>query len=76
MTALIQHGFHIWKTRPIGWLVIAQRGSAQGDLKATVTARPGAATTVTLSLEGASLTDHELEATAQTLFEALKDALV
>ena len=47
--ALPEMGYVIWKTRPIGWLIMANRETGQGRLNVSVALRPGTDTVLTFS---------------------------
>lgn len=49
--AIQEVGFEIWKTRPIGWLIIANQ-SGGGGLQATICIRPGGGAAVNIALKG------------------------
>ncbi len=49
--AIQEVGFEIWKTRPIGWLIIANQ-SGGGGLQATISIRPGTGAAVTIAVKG------------------------
>jgi hypothetical protein len=58
--ALPEMGYAVWKTRPIGWLIIANRETAQGTLNTTLSLRPGAGAVLSLSLASDTLSEEEL----------------
>jgi hypothetical protein len=60
-SALPSAGFKIWKTRPVGWLIMARREEPGSMVEANLAARPGATVTLTLSAEASGETAlHEL----------------
>ncbi len=71
--ALPAVGFEIWKTREIGWLVMANREESGGTVKANFASRPGAAVTIALSGEG--ITEEALKIIAEEVFAAFEVAL-
>jgi hypothetical protein len=66
-------GFKIWKTRPHGWLILANRQTSEGMLNATFSARPAEGVTVVFSIVGETASDDFLRTIADevlTAFEA------
>jgi hypothetical protein len=68
-SALSKTGFEIWKTRQIGWLVMANRKGRRGTVSANCTSRPGAA--VTLTLSGEEIQEADLRAIAEEVLAVL-----
>jgi hypothetical protein len=73
--ALPGAGFKIWKTRPIGWLIMARREGSEGLIEANVAARPGAGATVTLTLSGESSSEAALSELVRKIFGELESSL-
>ena len=63
--------FVIWKTRPLAWLVIANRELPEGKVNATISFRPTTTTLLSISLS----CDTIDEGTLQDLGTELGDAL-
>lgn len=68
--ALPRVGFEIWKTREIGWLVMANREDPGGTVRANFASRPGAVATLALSAEGVS--EESLQVIAEETFAAFQ----
>jgi hypothetical protein len=64
-------GYIIWKTRPLAWLVIANRELPEGKVNATVAFRPGDGATLSISLACETISEEIL----QTLADELADAI-
>jgi hypothetical protein len=64
-------GYEIWKTRPLGWLVIANRELPEGKLNATITFPPGVRTILSISLACETIMEDTLQKTAEELSETL-----
>jgi hypothetical protein len=58
---LPEMGFAVWKTRPIGWLIIANRETESGKLNLTISLRPGAGAQMNASLACESLSEEDLQ---------------
>lgn len=56
---LPESGFVIWKERPLGWLIMANKQTNQGVINVTLSFRPGVDTMMNLSLSS----DHHNEKT-------------
>jgi hypothetical protein len=65
-------GFIIWKTRPLAWLIIANRDLTEGKVNATVSFRPGNGATLSISLACETMKEDAL----QTIGSDLVDAIV
>ncbi len=74
--ALARVDFEIWKTRPIGWLVMAHLQTAEGKINATVAVRPGTGADLTFSLVGETLAEDDLRSIAEEALTFLDDSLV
>jgi hypothetical protein len=72
---LPEMGYAVWKTRPIGWLIIANREFEQGKVNATVSLRPGAGAQLNLSLACNEMEQEELKGLAQELLQAIDQRL-
>jgi len=72
---LPEMGYAVWKTRPIGWLIIANRDTAGARLNATLSLRPGAGAQLNLSLASDSLSEEELAANAKQLLDQVDERL-
>jgi hypothetical protein len=59
--ALPEFGYTVWKTRPIGWLIMANRDLGQAKINATVAIRPGPGAVLNLSLACENLSLDELQ---------------
>jgi hypothetical protein len=73
--ALPGAGFKIWKTRPVGWLIMARQEGPEGLIEANLAARPGAGATVTLTLSGESSSEATLSGLAGKIFGELEASL-
>lgn len=71
--ALPKVGFEIWKMRPIGWLLLANRTTSEGVVNANFAFRPGAAATLTLSSD--RVTKEALLAMSGEVYAAFEAAL-
>jgi hypothetical protein len=71
--ALPKAGFKVWKTREIGWLVMADREEAGGTVRANFASRPGAVTT--LALSGEETPEETLSTIADEIFAAFEAEL-
>jgi hypothetical protein len=67
--------FEIWKTRPHGLLILANRETAQGVLNATFSARPAAGVTVLFSIVGESASEDFVRTIADEVLAAFEDNL-
>lgn len=75
LQALAPFGFSVWKTRPIGGLIIAN-GAVEGNTaQATVTVRVGTSTEVGVSVRSDSAGEEQLEAFLNQYFDALRAEL-
>jgi hypothetical protein len=72
---LPEMGYAVWKTRPIGWLIIANREFDQGKLNATLSLRPGAGAQLNLSLACNEMDQEELQRHAQELLKEIDKRL-
>lgn len=68
-------GYTIWKTRPIGWLILAKRSSPSGDIQLTFAARPATETRVSISLSCEGMEEEELRQHVEPLSKAVTEAL-
>ena len=66
-------GFEIWKTRPIGWLIIANQ-SGSGGLQATISIRPSTGAAVTIALKG-DTDETAAQAIAEQFFNGVQSHL-
>ncbi len=73
--ALPEFGYTVWKTRPIGWLIMANRDLQQGKVNATVAIRPGAGAVLNLSLACDTLSLEELQDYHQALLSKISTRL-
>jgi hypothetical protein len=64
-------GYIIWKTRPLAWLVIANRELPEGKVNATISFRPGDGAVVSISLASETISEKRLQELATELVEAL-----
>jgi hypothetical protein len=71
--ALPEMGYAVWKTRPIGWLIIANREVENGKLNATVSLRPGAGAVMNLSLASETLPEDELKGYLEQLLQMIDE---
>jgi hypothetical protein len=71
--ALPKAGFEVWKTRKIGWLVMANCEDPRGTMKANIASHPGAV--VTLALSGEGVSEEALRAVAEDIFVAFEAEL-
>jgi hypothetical protein len=63
--------FIIWKTRPLAWLVIANRDLPEGKVNANISFRPGDGALLTVSLSCETMEEAALQATGEQLADAL-----
>ncbi len=76
-SVLPEAGFTIWKERPLGWLLMANQQTTEGVINSTLSFRPGAETTMSLSLASEDHSEQALKQAAErflTLFEARVDS--
>lgn len=71
--AFRQADFNVWKSRPQGWLAMAKYEDAKGVIQANFACRPGATTSVTLTLKSEVHEEEVLQEHSERLF-ALVDA--
>jgi hypothetical protein len=71
--AFRQADFDVWKSRPQGWLAMAKFHDPKGVIQANFACRPGATTSVTLTLRSEVHEEEELREHSKRLF-ALVDA--
>jgi Tfp pilus assembly protein PilX len=71
--AFRQAEFEIWKSRPQGWLAMAKLQDPKGVIQANFACRPGATTSVTLTLKSDAHEEEALREYSERLF-ALVDA--
>ena len=64
-------GYIIWKTRPLAWLVIANRELPEGKVNATIAFRPGNGVVLSISLASEMIVEERLQDLAIELGEAL-----
>lgn len=64
-------GFQPQKLRPIGWLALAKRPDAGGEIQANLSARPGKPATALLIMTGGRQTTDELQPLAEAIWTAL-----
>ena len=67
--------FIIWKTRPLAWLMIANRDLPEGKVNANISFRPGDGAVLTISLSCETMTEAALQEIGEELANAL-DTLV
>lgn len=70
--AFEEAGYDIWKRRPLGWLLMANKDVDGGRITGNGSARPGANSVVTFSLECPDLTEEELNQALEALFSAVE----
>ena len=75
LESLPELGYEIWKTRPLGWLVMANRELPEGKLNATLTFPPGIKTVLSISLASEAMEQAILQQTADELAESLASQL-
>ena len=73
--ALPEFGYTVWKTRPIGWLIMANRELGQATINATVAIRPGLGAVLNLSLACENLSLDELQEHHRDLLSKLSSRL-
>ena len=71
LSQLPDFGYIIWKTRPLAWLVIANRELPEGKVNATIAFRPGDGAILSISLASETISEEIL----QTLADELADAI-
>ena len=70
--AFEEAGYDIWKRRPLGWLLRANKDFEGGKITGNGSARPGANSVVTFSLECPDLTEAELKKALEALFTTVQ----
>jgi hypothetical protein len=70
--ALVNTSFEIWKTRPHGLLILANRETSEGVLNATFSVRPGAGVTILLSIVGESVSEEFIHAIGDEVLAAFE----
>jgi hypothetical protein len=68
-------GLDIWKTRPIGGLIIANGTVSGKPIQATVTVRPARTTAATFSVRGDLADENELQDLADRFFGGIQTAI-
>lgn len=68
-------GYIVWKTRPLAWLIIANREHPDGKVNATISFRPGDGVVLSISLSCETMEEAALRAIGEELADAL-DTLV
>jgi hypothetical protein len=63
--------FVIWKTRPLAWLIIANRELPEGTVNTTISFRPTEVTSLSLSLACETMSEQDLQAIGEELADAL-----
>ncbi len=71
--ALPEAGFTVWKTRPIAWLALGKRSTAEDTISANMSARPGGR--VTLAMSGDHTSEDMIQNLAQQVWAALENKL-
>ena len=66
--AFRQADFDVWKSRPQGWLAMAKFQDTKGVIQANFACRPGATTSVTLTLKSEVHEEEELQEHSERLF--------
>lgn len=74
--AFRQAGFDVWKSRPQGWLAMARLEDSKDVIQANFACRPGATTSITLTLKSESHKEEELQVYSKRLFALVDDQLV
>lgn len=64
-------GYIIWKTRPLAWLVIANRELPDGKVNATISFRPGDGAILSISLTSETMSEDPLQSLADELADAI-----
>ncbi|TFH33080.1 MAG: hypothetical protein E4G99_11955 [Anaerolineales bacterium] len=75
LEALPDLGYVIWKTRPMAWLIIANRELPEGKINATVSFRPSAGAVLSVSLASETIAEAPLQTLALDLTESLVSTL-
>ncbi len=73
LKAASQAGLQVWKRRDIAWLFMVRSGSGSQAIDGNVSARPGCIATVSLSSQG--LSDADLHAVANSIFNEIRKGL-
>ncbi len=71
LESIQEMGFEIWKTRPVGGLIIANGKEGMDGIQATITIRPGTGAAVNVSLRSTSVDEGQLVAIADRLLDSL-----
>ena len=69
--ALEQTGFDTWKKRPLGWLLMADYHHEDGKITGNVSCRPGAVSSVTITLDSDHYADSDLDNLSELFFTAV-----
>ena len=67
--------FNIWKKRPLGWLLMADRKIACGLIQANAACRPGDGGVISITLESEACDEESLQKASQQIFALLEDLL-
>jgi hypothetical protein len=69
--AFEEAGFDIWKRRPLGWIVLANKEVAGVKITANAACRPGQNAVVTFTLECPALEKEALQEMLEGLFDSV-----
>jgi len=73
--ALTGAGFELFKSRPIGWLVMSQLTGNEGYITGNISIRPGVETGVTLVISGNKASQETVDNLAQKVWSKLDEGL-
>lgn len=73
--ALPQAGFEVTKLRELAYMVMGRRSEPRGEVLCNAMAWPGASTRVTLTMQADFLSEAELQADAERVFEKMSQVL-
>lgn len=72
--AFEEEGFDIWKRRPLGWIVLANKDIEGGKITANAACRPGLNAVVTFTLECPALEKEALQELLEGLFDSVANS--
>ena len=75
VAAIPDMGYTIWKTRPLGWLIMANRETDQGIIHLSLSLRPGPTTELNLSLASEDYSTDELRKDSSELMALINQRL-
>ena len=70
-SALEETGFQIWKRRPLGWLLMADYENEDGKISGNVSCRPGAGTSITITLDSSEHRESYITSLVEDFYLAI-----